>query len=67
MRVGCTLEYPHPLPEPNSATQKGLLEKETNSMKYIKLLWKLIDELAEGLTQNGRVEILPEEENNDTI
>jgi|TARA_R110001583_G_scaffold67504_1_gene193003 hypothetical protein len=36
-------------------------------MKYIKLLWKLIDELAEGLTQNGRVEILPEEENNDTI
>ncbi len=30
-------------------------------MKYIKWLWELIDELAWGLTQNGRTEILPEE------
>jgi len=31
-------------------------------MKYLKLIWQLIDELAEGLTQNGRVEILPQDE-----
>ena len=31
-------------------------------MKYLKLIWQLIDELAEGLTQNGRVEILPQQQ-----
>jgi hypothetical protein len=36
-------------------------------MKYIKLLIELINELALGLTQNGRIEILPEEKNNETI
>ena len=35
-------------------------------MKYIKWLWELIDELAWGLTQNGRTEILPEENDDDT-
>ena len=46
----------------------GLLKKkETNGMKYLKFLWELINELAEGLTQNGRVEILPEENENETF
>ena len=30
-------------------------------MKYLKWLWELIDELAWGLTQSGRTEILPED------
>ena len=36
-------------------------------MKYIKWIWELINELAEGLTSNGRVEILPEEDDNETV
>ena len=28
-------------------------------MKYLKWLWELINDLAEGLTQSGRTEILP--------
>jgi hypothetical protein len=31
-------------------------------MKYLKWLWELIDELAWGLTQSGRTEILPEDD-----
>ena len=31
-------------------------------MKYLKWLWELIDELAWGLTQSGRTEILPDED-----
>ena len=31
-------------------------------MKYLKWLWELIDELAWGLTQNGRTEILPDDD-----
>ena len=30
-------------------------------MKYLKWLWELIDELAWGLTQSGRTEILQED------
>ena len=36
-------------------------------MKYIKLIIELIHELALGLTQSGRIEILPEDEDNETI
>ena len=31
-------------------------------MKYLKWLWELIDELAWGLTQSGRTEILPDDD-----
>ena len=34
-------------------------------MKYLKWLWELIDELAWGLTQSGRTEILPEDDDHD--
>ena len=36
-------------------------------MKYLKWIWELINELAEGLTQNGRVEILPEDDDNEIL
>ena len=29
-------------------------------MKYVKWLWELVNDLAWGITQNGRVEILPD-------
>jgi len=45
----------------------GLLKKETNGMKYLKWIWELINELSWGLTQNGRVKILPEENENETF
>ena len=31
-------------------------------MKYLKFVWELVSELADALTSNGRVEILPEDE-----
>ena len=45
---------------------QSLIRKQTH-MKYIKLIIELIHELALGLTQSGRIEILPEEKNNETI
>lgn len=31
-------------------------------MKYLKWLWELVNDLANGLTQSGYIEVLPEEE-----
>ena len=40
--------------------EKEIQNKE-KEMKLLKWLWELVNELAEGLTQNGRTEILPDD------